>query len=256
MEPVAIRVAIGFVVGTMIGMTGLGGGVLLLPALVFGLGVPPIVAVGSDMVCNTFTKIGAGILHWRSGNVNWRMVGLLAAGSIPGVVLGVSLLAYLRMIYGDGVNDILKVLTGVLLVLIPVVAIVQGQLQANPSDEGLPKKSFPLGFVLIGAITGLLVGMSSVGSGSILMVLLLLFYRLAPRTMVGTDIAHAVLLTGVASILHFHLGTVDTNLVAALVVGAVPGGLMGTRLCNHVPARWVKRMLCGLIFVAGFRMLF
>lgn len=255
MEPVALKIAIGFVVGLLVGMTGVGGGALLMPTLVFGLGVPPIVAVGSDMVCNAISKLGAGYVHWRSGNVKWRIVGLLSAGSIPGVIAGVALLAYLRSVYGDGVNEIIKILTGLLLVAIPIFAIFQGQLRKNASCEELPTETFPLGLVMIGVVTGILVGMSSVGSGSILMVLLLFCYRLAPRMMVGTDIVHAVLLTGVASLLHLHLGTVDKPLVAALLTGAIPGGLMGTRLSNHIPAHWVKRMLCGLVFVAGARML-
>jgi uncharacterized protein len=103
------KLAVGLIVGTLIGMTGLGGGVLLLPVLIFGFGVPPIVAVGSDMLCNFVTKIGAGVLQWRTGAVHWRMVGALATGSIPGVLVGVTSLAHLRNLYGSGINDILKV---------------------------------------------------------------------------------------------------------------------------------------------------
>src|SRR4051794_11913752 len=102
------KVLIGLVVGTLIGMTGLGGGVLLLPCLIFGLGIQPIVAVGSDMLCNFFTKIGAGILHWRSGSINWRIVGGLCIGSVPGVFGGVAVLSCLRSILGDGVNNVLR----------------------------------------------------------------------------------------------------------------------------------------------------
>ena len=98
----------GLVVGILVGLTGLGGGMVLLPLLISVLGVPPILAVGSDAVINCITKIGAGGLHWRQGNVNWRLVLGLAYGSIPGAILGVLILARVRVAYGNGVNDFLR----------------------------------------------------------------------------------------------------------------------------------------------------
>jgi uncharacterized membrane protein YfcA len=108
---------------------------------------------------------------------------------------------------------------------------------------------------MIGALTGLLVGMTSVGSGSILMMLLLLSYSFAPRTMVGSDIVYAVVLTGTGSLLHSRLGTIDMKLVFGLVLGAVPGGLIGARLSQYVPAHWLRRVLCGMLVATGTRML-
>ena len=115
-----LKIWIGLLVGTLIGLTGLGGGVLLLPALIFGLDVPAIIAVGSDAAFNALTKIGAGFLHWRHGNVNWRLVSALALGSIPGAFGGLLLLAHLRSVYGSEVNDILRSFIGVLLVCVPI----------------------------------------------------------------------------------------------------------------------------------------
>jgi len=102
---IAAKIVIGLVVGTLIGMTGLGGGVLLLPLLIFGLKVPPILAVGSDAVFNFVTKIGSGWMHLRKGTVRRRVVVALAVGSIPGSILGVTFLAHLRDVYGSGVNS-------------------------------------------------------------------------------------------------------------------------------------------------------
>src|ERR1700731_4376062 len=110
------KVLIGFVVGTLIGMTGVGGGVLLLPVLIFVLRVPPILAVGSDALFNFVTKIGSSCVHLSKGTVRRRVVVALAAGSIPGSILGVSFLAHLRNIYGSGVNDFIKSAVGLLLV--------------------------------------------------------------------------------------------------------------------------------------------
>src|ERR1035438_3721183 len=127
MDPrtIAGEVAVGLVVGTLVGLTGLGGGMVLLPLLISVLGVPPILAVGSDAVINCVTKIGAGGLHWRQGNVNWKLVLGLAYGSIPGAILGVMVLARVRATYGAGVNDFLKVSIGALLIVIPVAYLLK-----------------------------------------------------------------------------------------------------------------------------------
>src|ERR1700726_1925650 len=121
MHALLMKALIGTVVGTLVGLTGLGSGVLLLPILIFGLGIPPIIAVGSDAAFSALTKLGAGFLHWHQRTVNWRLVRFLAVGSIPGAFGGVLLLARLRAVYGNGVNDILKVVIGALLVFIPLL---------------------------------------------------------------------------------------------------------------------------------------
>ena len=109
--------------------------------------------------------------------------------------------------------------------------------------------------VVIGAIAGLLVGMTSVGSGSIIMMLLLLFYSFPPKVNVGTDIVHAVVLTGVTGLLHFRLGNVDPTLVLTLLAGSIPGGLIGSHLATRVPMLWLRRILCALLLITGARML-
>src|SRR5690349_12419775 len=111
------KAIIGLLVGILVGLTLLGAGVVLLPILMFGLGVSPIIAVGSDALFNCFTKIGSGYLHWRKGSVNWSIAGALLAGSIPGSLLGVGLLVLVRNAYGDSVNYLLRIATGLLLVI-------------------------------------------------------------------------------------------------------------------------------------------
>lgn len=250
----ALKIVIGFVVGTLIGMTGVGGGVLLLPVLIFGLRVPPILAVGSDALFNFFTKIGSGWMHFSNGTVRPRIVGALAAGSIPGSILGVSLLVHLRTVYGLGVNHFITIAVGVLLVCIPVFLFFQREIEEHVSHRPPTLKSF-IGMSVIGLLAGFLVGMTSVGSGSIIMMLLLLFYSYSPKVMVGTDIVHAVVLTGVTSLMHFHLGNVDVSLVLGLLVGSIPGGLLGSYLSTRVPVPWLRRMLCTILVATGARML-
>ena len=123
------KVLVGLLVGMLVGLSGVGGGVLLLPILIFALGVPPIIAVGSDAAFNAITKVGAGFFHWRRGTVNWRLVTGLSAGSLPGAGMGVLLLGHLRSVYGSEVNHILRTAIGVLLVGVTVLLLSQGSLQ-------------------------------------------------------------------------------------------------------------------------------
>ena len=226
MDIIALKILIGLIVGTLIGLTGLGGGVLLLPLLIFGLAVPPIIAVGSDALFNFITKIPSSAVHLSRGTVRRKVVLALAAGSMPGSFAGVRFLQHLRVLYGAGVNDFIKTAVGILLICVSTLLLLQRRIEARMVNRPPTTKSFA-GMAAIGLVSGFLVGMTSVGSGSIIMMLLLLFYSYPPAVMVGTDIVHAVLLTGVTSVLHFRLGNVDPKLVAYLLIGSVPGGLLG-----------------------------
>jgi len=248
------KVLVGFVVGTLIGMTGVGGGVLLLPVLIFVLKVPPMLAVGSDALFNFTTKIPSSGVHLSKGTVRKKVVLALAVGSVPGSTLGVSLLGHLRSVYGSGVNAFITTAIGVLLICVPTLLLFQSQIEEHVTHRPPTMRSF-LGISAIGLLAGFLVGMTSVGSGSIIMMLLLLFYRFKPKVMVGTDIVHAVLLTGVTSFLHFRLGNIDPYLVGSLLIGSIPGGVLGAYLSTRVPVPWLRRILCTVLLATGARML-
>jgi uncharacterized protein len=254
MPLIAVKILIGFLVGTLIGMTGLGGGVLLLPILIFGLRIPAIVAVGSDALFNFFPKIPASLMHLNKGTVRRKVVLALAAGSAPGSMAGVAFLIYLRHVYGNGVNDFIKSTVGLLLVIIPTLLLFQSRIEESVAHRPPTMKSFA-GMSAIGLVAGFLVGMTSVGSGSIIMMLLLLFYSFPPKVNVGTDIVHAVILTGVTSFLHFRLGNVDPALVISLLIGSIPGGILGSHLSTRVPVPWLRRILCAVLLMTGARML-
>ncbi len=254
MEPAVLRILIGLTVGTLIGLTGLGGGVLLLPILIFGLGIPAIKAVGSDALFNFITKIPSSVVHLSKGTVRRKVVVALGVGSVPGSILGVRFLQYLRVVYGDGVNDFIKSAVGILLIVVSTLLLLQRRIEAGMENRPPTAKGFA-GMGVIGLVAGFLVGITSVGSGSIIMMLLLLFYSFPPKVMVGTDIAHAVLLTGVTSLLHFRLGNVDPSLVGYLLVGSIPGGLIGSYLSTRVPVLWLRRILCAILLTTGVRML-
>ncbi|HZP17347.1 MAG TPA: sulfite exporter TauE/SafE family protein [Terriglobales bacterium] len=254
MELVSVKIVIGFAVGTLIGLTGLGGGVLLLPLLIFGLRVPAIVAVGSDAAFNFLTKIPSSAVHLSKGTVRRKVVVAMAVGSIPGSIMGVRFLQHLRLVYGAGVNDFIKAAIGVLLIIVSTMLLLQRRIEEQVANRPPTAKSFA-GMAVIGVVAGFLVGLTSVGSGSIIMMLLLLFYSYPPKVMVGTDIVHAVVLTGVTSMLHFRLGNVDPALVGCLLIGSVPGGLIGSYLSTRVPVLWLRRILCVILLGTGARML-
>jgi uncharacterized protein len=250
-----VKALVGFVVGSLIGMTGVGGGVLLLPILIFGLHVPPMSAVGSDALFNFFTKIGASAVHLKRGTVRRKVVLALIVGSAPGSYVGVNLLHHLRAVYGNGVNHFITVAVGVLLIVIPSFLFFQKKIEDRAAAKPPNMTSFAW-MILMGLLAGFLVGITSVGSGSIVMMMLLLFYSFQPKVMVGTDIVHALLLTGVTSFLHYKINhNIDMRLVGALLIGSVPGGLFGSYVSTRVPVPWLRRILCAVLLATGARML-
>jgi hypothetical protein len=251
MSLLLVKISAGMLVGTLVGLTGLGGGAALLPILILLLGVPPIVAVGSAAAFNALTKIGAGFMHWRHRSVDWRLVSSLALGSVPGSLCGVTVLAHLRSLYGNGVNDILRTAIGVLLICIPVLYVAQRFLARGLSRLNPPQRLPYIGISLIGLTGGFLVGMSSVGSGSIIMLFLMMFVRSSPAILVGTNIVHAIVLTGFTSLLHLRLGTVDSTLVFPLLVGSLPGSVLGAQLSHRLTSRWLQGTLYIVLFVTG-----
>src|SRR6201993_190600 len=140
MTLLAAKILVGFVVGVLIGLTGVGGGVLLLPVLIFGLRVPPIIAVGSDALFNFFTKIPASLMHLKKGTVRRKVVIALAVGSIPGSIGGVNLLMHIRHLYGDGVNNFIKTAVGVLLIVIPTLLLLQTKIEERVANRPPPTR--------------------------------------------------------------------------------------------------------------------
>ncbi len=253
MELLAGKILVGFITGILIGLTGVGGGVLMLPVLIFGLHVPAIIAVGSDAMFNFFTKIPASLLHLSKKTVRRKVVLALAVGSVPGSIAGVAVLQHIRNISGSGVNDFIKMAIGILLILVPLLLLFQRRIEDRVMHQPPTMRSFA-GISVIGLVAGALVGMTSVGSGSIIMMLLLLFYRFPPKHNVGTDVVHAVVLTGMTSLMHFKLGNVDPQLVITLLIGSIPGGLIGSQLSTQVPTVWLRRILCTVLLATGLRM--
>jgi uncharacterized protein len=258
MHQILLIAGIGLAVGLMVGLTGIGGGALLVPILVIAVHVSPIIAVGTGTLFVTATKIGAAWQYHRQGRVEMLLVKRLAIGSIPGALLGVSALALLRAHIGVGINGVLKIMIGILLIVTPGIAIVKGYLEKKGKksfrDRLPPYITAANGAMIVGFIGGCLVGMTSMGSGSIIMTLLLLFYSKPTSTLVGTDIAHAVILGAVAGAGHLALGTIDFRLLAALLLGSIPGAWFAARLAPSLNTVWLRRFLFSVLVVAGVSM--
>lgn len=249
----------GLVVGVLVGLTGMGGGVLMTPLLVVGLGMPATVAVGTDLAYSSATKLFGAWQHWRQGTVDMRVVRSLAIGSIPATIVAVIVLYYLHNVLHIDVNSALERFIGVMLV---VAAALMGRklwmsFNGETNNLHLDYDHFPAGRLMgIGALGGFLVGMTSIGSGSLIIALLVMTIALAPDKLVGTDVAHAFLLVGTAALAHLlFMQDVDMALAGKLLVGSVPGVILGSRMAPRVPRRPLQAFLAVLLMSTAISML-
>src|SRR5262245_37247711 len=243
MEPTAVL--IGTVVGFVVGVTSTGGGALLTPALVFLLRVPPSVAVGSDVLIASVTKLFGSGVYARRGLVDWPTVGRLFVGSLPGAVLGVALLDHIAP---DVREHVLQRALGFVLVLAGAASLVRLQVRRHTPPPAAPSAAVT---ATLGFATGVLVSTTSVGSGSLLLCVLTFFFPLPASVMVGTDLVHALLLSAVATLGHLHAGRVDLTLAGAVLAGSVPGVLLGARLAQSVPERALRAALAVVLIGLG-----
>ena len=250
----------GFLVGFIVGMTGVGGGSLMTPLLVLVFGVAPATAVGTDLLYAALTKLGGSWAHSRRGTVDWRVVRLLATGSLPAAVLSILILKGLAL---D--EQLLKsLITGVLsaaLLLTALALLLKPWLQKLASSPDgvayeLHAHHLPGATILTGALLGVLVTISSVGAGALgVVVLLFLYPRLPMARIVGTDIAHAVPLTLIAGLGHAALGTVDFGLLGSLLLGSLPGIYLGSHLGVKISERILRPILATMLMLIGGRLL-
>lgn len=256
------RIAVvGLVVGTLVGLSGVGGGTLVTPLLILALGVPPAVAVGTDLLYSVPTKLLGAFIHHRQGTVAWRIVRLLALGGIPGALVGLAALAILQHQVGlAAVNMIVRHALAVLLAVASVAILARPLLArragAAPSGGGESAVASPVRVVLLGGVVGLLVSLTSIGSGSLTVPLLyFLVPDLALRRLVGADVAFGAILIPVAAAGHVQLGHTDVQLALNLVLGSLPGVILGSRLCAKVPDVWFRPALAGVLLFAGSKLL-
>jgi len=246
----------GLLVGFMVGLTGVGGGSLMTPLLVLMFGVAPQTAVGTDLLFAAATKtVGMGI-HHRRDTIDWKIMRRLATGSIPAAVL--TLIALNSFVHiGKNTSGIIVTVLGILLLVTALGILFQRKLLAyGATHHPVEQDKALLGTAALGAFLGVAVTISSVGAGAIgVTILLMLYRRLRVARIVGTDIAHAVPLTLVAGAGHWFLGSVDLVLLLNLLLGSIPGVVVGSLLSSRAPDNLLRPALAAVLTISGVRLL-
>ncbi|HAZ47800.1 MAG TPA: sulfite exporter TauE/SafE family protein [Cyanobacteria bacterium UBA11369] len=253
-----------FFVGIIVGLTGIGGASLITPMLIFFFQVPPSVAVSSDVVAATLMKVIGGVKHWQQKTLDQQAVKWLALGSVPGSLFGVLILHLVKHSSKLNLNSILLHLLGVMILLVTLLALTQLllltffpklQLPSLPKFD-LETKCGRILAIGVGAVLGCLVGLTSVSSGSMFALVLIGFFQLDARKLVGTDISQAAILLLFTSLGHLSLGTVNWSLVLPIWLGSVPGVLIGAKLCQLAPQRPLRFVVYTILMMVSWKLVY
>ncbi|WP_051710893.1 sulfite exporter TauE/SafE family protein [Andreprevotia chitinilytica] len=255
-----IYVLSGLAVGFIVGMTGVGGGSLMTPVLLF-FGINPATAVGTDLLYASITKASGVFVHQKHKNIDWSVTGWLALGSVPAAALTV---LALHVWQGDTatINKLIKHSLGIALVLTSVAIICKGWLLAFAQRHArdwlnMSPRTLASWTVVIGFCLGVIVTLSSIGAGALGTVALFLIYPLLPTSrLVGTEIAHAVPLTLVAGLGHAGLGNIDWFLLGNLLCGSLPGIYVGSHLSGRMPEKVLRPLLALMLLIVGSKLVF
>jgi uncharacterized protein len=253
---------IGFAVGFIVGMTGVGGGSLMTPILVLGFHIQPAVAVGTDLLYAAITKSGGVYVHQKHGNIQWKILTLLFMGSIPASLCSLFLIKQLDSA-GINYDSLIMTTLSVALILTGLFLLSKNQLNKLSRDENsayikaLHRKYRKPITIFSGVLIGVLVTISSVGAGVIGAAFLFFLYpKYKAIKIVATDIAHAVPITAIAGLGHAHIGTVDFMLLANLLIGSLPGIYLGTKFGTFLPDKAMRPILAFMLLAIGIRLCF
>ncbi|MFD2671366.1 sulfite exporter TauE/SafE family protein [Marinicrinis sediminis] len=246
----------GLMVGFLVGLTGVGGAALLTPILLL-IGISPTVAVGTDLFYNSVTKLFGTIQHYRQKTIKMDVVLYLAYGSIPGAVVAIGMLTLFEQVFQNQ-EAVIKHALGIMLIVVAIATIYKQFFDRNRKQnrwqiKTLQEKKWMT--ISIGFLLGAVVGLTSVGSGSLFAIALIYFFAMKGSEVVGTDIAHAFLLVTVAGLLHAGLGNVDFGLAFNLLAGSIPGVILGSTLSAKVPTRPLRAIVATLILISGIKLL-
>jgi uncharacterized membrane protein YfcA len=254
MDPAMALAGLG--VGIVVGLTGMGGGALMTPLLVLVFGVPPLAAVSSDLAASAVMKPFGGFVHARRGTVNWPMVRWLCVGSVPSAFLGVLLMRALG--HQHAVQQTVQYALAVALLLAAAGLVVKaytGRRRQSSDSASAPVQVRRLPTVLLGAAGGLVVGLTSVGSGSLIIVVLLALYpTLRANDLVGTDLVQAIPLVTAAALGHALFGDLHLDIAGAVLVGSIPGVLIGARLSSRAPGGAVRAALVVVLIASALKL--
>jgi uncharacterized protein len=248
----------GFLIGLLVGQTGMGGGSLMTPILVLFFGVHPATAVGTDLLYASATKTAGTLVHGLNRTVDWRIVTRLAVGSVPATFVTLIVISNFN-ISGPTSGRVISLVLGIMLMLTALSLIFRRRFMAfaEPLLASVPPEKAARLTVCTGLILGVLVTISSVGAGALGVTALIMLYPKAPMArIVGSDIAHAVPLTFVAGLGHWWLGSVDWPLLTSLLSGSIPGIVLGSFLSAHIPDAVLRPILAVTLIVVGGRLVF
>ncbi|MEV8360185.1 sulfite exporter TauE/SafE family protein [Microbacterium sp. NPDC076895] len=253
-------------IGIIVGLTGMGGGALMTPTLVLFFGVPPLTAVSSDLVTSAVMKPVGSLVHIRYGSVHWKIVLWLMIGSVPTAFAGSLIISAVGPL--AGVQAFVKTTLGYVLLLAAVLIFVRAYIgmrnRARERRDGTTTKRSNsaeitvriVPTVIVGAIGGLMVGLTSVGSGSLIIIALMLLYPLlGMNKLVGTDLVQAVPLVIAAALGHLLFGAVDWAVAIPLMIGSIPGAWIGAQFSSRIPGGYVRRALAVVLLASGLKML-
>jgi uncharacterized membrane protein YfcA len=248
-----------FLVAVIVGLTGMGGGALMTPMLLLFFNVPPLAAVSSDLVASAVMKPVGGYVHMRRGTVNLRLVGWLCAGSVPAAFCGVLIARAFGE--GAGVQQVVQYALGVALLLAVAGLVAKAYLaerdRARMVDTDVTEIIIrPIPTVIVGIIGGVTVGISSVGSGSLIIVALLALYpALKANQLVGTDLVQAVPLVAAAAVGHLFFGDFQLHLTLSLILGSIPGVYLGARISSRAPGDLIRSLLAVVLLASALKLL-
>jgi uncharacterized membrane protein YfcA len=268
---------VGLLIGFLVGLTGMGGGSLLAPILILFFGIPAVWAVGTDIAYSTVTKALGSVIHIRQKNVNFKVALWLACGSVPATLLSVSLVQYIRKHYGDLVNGVILHALGFTLVLVAVLLLLKpffmhyvdqrriekqkqalgsGEVSSTERTNRWDKLYRPIVTIIVGAVVGFLVGLTSVGSGTLIIVsIAFLFPRLTSKELVGTDIFQAFMLLAAGAIAYIVAGTINWPIVGMLLLGSLPGVYLGSKSSKFIPERFMRPVLATVLAISGLKLI-
>jgi len=252
-------VAFGLGVGILVGMTGIGGGSLMTPMLILVFGITPTTAIGTDLAYAAVTKTVGGYKHWKQRTVDMTLSAWMAMGSVPAAVFGVYVLTLLEDWLGSDFEDTVIVLLAGALLLTGTATLVRAllkRMQARERDTIDPmERRHKIAAVALGVSVGFVLGVTSAGSGALIAVGLILFFRLRPQRVVGTDVFHAAILLWAAGLSHVVAGNVDFGLAGNILVGSVPGVWLGSHWSVRVDPAILRVTLAVVLIGAGLALL-
>ncbi|SRR5258708_4467283 len=254
---------VGLLIGFLVGLTGMGGGALLTPIMILFFKVPPVFAVGVDFVYSTIMKGVGTMIHIRHKQVNFKIAWYLSRGSIPGVLLSSILIHVFLKSHGNLINNLISHSIGVVLLLAAFFLLCKPFLLRRVKTLSTAKGLIPVFLTFrplivscLGFLIGFIIGMTSIGSGSLILVCLTLIYpRLSAKELVGTDIFQALLLLFAGSVVYIAASSINWHLVFLLLIGALPGVIIGSLVTKRIPDAFLRPMLALLLIITGIKLL-